>query len=404
MCIVKAFQFWKKFEYSKLGKVGMWCKVKKLARYTTLCVFILVTVLFFSPCRSEAANLSGRPVRVAYIEGGFYADYAPILVALAQGLKELGVIANGDAPIPENVESTEGIWQWLCANAGGSVVTFLSDGYYSAGWDDAVFAKKRSELLTRLNKTKDIDLVLAFGTKAGQAMAADDHSTPVAALSVTDAVSAGIIPSPEDSGRDHIFAMVSKNLVYREVILFHDIFQFKKLGIVYEDSERGRASIALPQILKAVDDSRIELVTCMGTLFSDDHAAATATLLACHERLVKNGADAVYLTLNNGMQLEKLGAILRPLMEARLPTFTQSTVSDVRHGVLMSSSQANFRRQGMFAAKAVAKILGGESPRSQKQLYEEPLNLAVNLRTAMLIGWNPSLAVLAAVDEVFHGQ
>jgi hypothetical protein len=28
----------------------------------------------------------------------------------------------------------------------------------------------------------------------------------------------------------------------------------------------------------------------------------------------------------------------------------------------------------------------------------------VNLRTAMLIGWNPSLAVLSAVDQIFQGQ
>ena len=376
----------------------------KFMRVLLVSCGILIAGAVSCPESMGALKEPGRPVRIAYIEGGFYIDYARILVAVAQGLAELGVIANGDAPIPEYVESTAGIWQWLCANAGGNAVEFVSNGYYSAGWDDALFAKKRSELVARLNGAKDIDLVLAFGTKAGQAMASDDHSTPVAVLSVTDAVTAGIIPSPEDSGRDHVFAMVEHNRYYREVVLFHDIFQFKKMGVVYENSEKGRASIALPQIQKAAKDAHFDMVTCAGTLFSDDPATATANLIACHERLVEGGADAVYMTVNNGMQTERMGSILRPLLEARLPTFSQNGVDEVRHGVLLSISQANFRGQGTFAARAIANILKGQSPRSQKQAYEEPLSLAVNLRTAMLIGWNPSLAVLSAVDEIFQEQ
>ena len=39
--------------------------------------------------------------RVAYIEGGGYTDYQRILAATAKGLAELGVIADGDVPIPE---------------------------------------------------------------------------------------------------------------------------------------------------------------------------------------------------------------------------------------------------------------------------------------------------------------
>ena len=382
----------------------MYPNAMKYIRVLLVFFGILVAGAVSSPESMGAAKEPGRPVRVAYIEGGFYTDYARILVAVAQGLAELGVIADGDAPLPENAESTADIWQWLCANAGGNAIEFVPDGYYSAGWDDTLFAKKRAELVARLNDTKDIDLVLAFGTKAGQAMAADDHSTPVAVLSVTDAVTAGIIPSPEDSGRDHVFAMVEPNRYYREVVLFHDIFQFKRLGIAYEDSEKGRASIALPQIRKAAEDSGFDLLTCVDTLYYDDPAPAVANLIRCHEKLAEAGVDAVYMTVNNGMQPEAMGDILRPLLEKRLPTFSQNGVEEVRHGVLLSISQINFSGQGMFAAKAIANIIKGESPRSQKQGYEEPLSLALNLRTAMLIGWNPSLAVLSAIDEIFQGQ
>jgi ABC-type uncharacterized transport system substrate-binding protein len=366
-------------------------------------LIILAAAVLARPEMPGAAQGSGRPVRIAYIEGGFYTDYASILIALAQGLAELGVLANGDVPARENAGSTEGIWQWLCANAGGNAVEFVSDGYYSAGWDDAVFAAKRSELVARLNDAKDIDMVLAFGTKAGQNMATDEHRTPVVVLSVTDAVTSGIVPSPENSGREHVFAMVESNRYYRELVLFHDIFQFSKLGIVYDDAEKEQASIALAQIRRAAEDADFTLTPCVGSVLSGDVGIAVADLLACHNRLVKEGVDAVYMTINHGMQMERMGDILRPLLDARLPTFSQNGVDEVRHGVLMGISQANFKGQGMFAAGAVANIIRGEAPSAQKQSYEEPLSLAVNLRTAMRIGWNPSLAVLAAMDEIFQG-
>ena len=375
-----------------------------IMRITVLFWCFMAAGVMSCPERAPAAEDSRPRVRVAYIEGGFYTDYAKILVALAQGLAGLDLIADGNVPVPEKVESTADIWKWLHANAGGNTLEFVADGYYSAAWDDAVFAEKRAALVERLNETRDIDLVLAFGTKAGQAMATDDHATPVAVLSVTDAVAAGIIPSPEDSGRDHVFAMVEHNRYYREVVLFNDIFRFKRLGIAYEDSEKGRASVAMPQIQQAAKDSNVELLTCVATLFSEDVTQATADLIACHERLVEAGADAVYMTVNNGMQLEMMNDILRPLMAERLPTFSQNGVDEVKQGVLLSVSQVNFSGQGMFAARAIARIIQGESPRAQKQSYEERLSLAVNLRTAMLIGWNPSLAVLAAVDQIFQGQ
>ena len=364
---------------------------------------LLAASTVFCPQVSHAAESPGRPVRVAYIEGGFYIDYASILVALAQGLAELGFIEHGNVPTAERAKGTQAIWQWLCANAGGSSLEFMPDGYYSGGWNDATFAEQHATLVARLKQTKDIGLVLAFGTKAGQVMAVDDHHTPVVVLSATDAVTAGIVASAEDSGRDHMFAMVQRNRIYREVLLFHDVFQFKKLGIAYEDSEEGRASVALPQVQQAAKDRGFDLVTCVGTLFYDNPARVTANLLACHETLVSAGAEAVYMTVNNGMEGGSIDMVLQPLLEARLPTFSQNGVDEVRQGLLLSISQTSFSGQGMFAASVVGNIVKGESPCAQKQIYEEPLSLALNLRTAVRIGWNPPLAVLAAVDEIFQG-
>ena len=227
---------------------------------------------------------------------------------------------------------------------------------------------------------------------------------PVAVLSVTDAVSAGIVPSPEDSGRDHVFAMVEPERYYRQVVLFHDIFHFKRLGIAYEDTPAGRASVALEDIERAAAELDFELVTCTDAFNFPEPGPAVANLIACHEKLARENVDAVFITVNMGMQAQDMPKLMRPLLENKLPTFSQNGASEVKNGVLLSISQADFNGQGLFAAQAVCNIANGQSPRAQKQIYEESLSLAVNLRTAMLIGWNPSLAVLAAVDEIYQAQ
>lgn len=368
-------------------------------------IFAALVLLCFCVSGVYAENRRpAHPLRVAYIEGGPYTDYQKILLGLVHGLAELGAINNGDVPPPEDEESTAGIWQWLCANAGGKFFEFVPDAYYSSGWDDAVFAEDRQKLIDRLNNAKDIDLVLSFGTLAGQGMATDEHRTPVAVLSVTDAVAAGIVPSYEDSGRDNIFAMVEPGRYYRQVVLFHDIFHFKRLGIAYEDTPAGRASAALSDIERAAADFDFELVTCTAPFNFSDPAPAVTNLIACHEKLAEEGVDAVYITVNMGMQAEAMPQLMKPLLERRIPTFSQNGVDEVKNGVLLSISQADFSGQGLFAAQAVFNIAKGQSPRAQNQIYEEPMSLAVNLHTAMLIGWNPSLAVLAAVDEIYQAQ
>ena len=186
--------------------------------------------------------------RVAYIEGGGYTDYQRILAATAKGLAELGVIADGDVPIPEKTDDTRPIWDWLAEHAGGDRLVFLKDGYYSANWDAAQRAANRKALLDRIREKGDVDMIFAFGTWAGLDMATADISVPVFSMSVTDAVQAGIAKSLKDSGRDNLHAQIDPERYKRQIAVFHDIFGFKKMGIPYEDTPEGRSDVSLAAI------------------------------------------------------------------------------------------------------------------------------------------------------------
>ncbi|MDO5532996.1 ABC transporter substrate binding protein [Sutterella sp.] len=348
-----------------------------------------------------AAEAPGQHVwRIAYVEGGEFSDYQRTLRGVAVGLKQLGFIDKGDVAVPVDTESTEPMWRWLSENAGGQAV-FLADAWYSAGWDTEKRVENREALLRRIREKGDIDLILAFGTWAGQDFAHADIDVPVIVASVTNAVESGIIESPERSGRDNVAAMIEPDRFSEQVRLFHSIFPFKKLGIAYEDTPSGRSSVALGEIEAASRRLGIELVRCTDAFDIADARLSAQRLKACHEKFVAAGVNAVYLTATLGMQADPEG-VLEPLIAAKIPTFSQAGALDVRKGALLSISESSTEEEGVFTARQVGSVILGAAPGTLVQKYESSVTLAMNLTTVKRIGWNPPLEILVAVDEFFR--
>lgn len=379
----------------------------KTSRYAAPMLACLLLLSLLLPDCAFTASARNAPAgdrvwRVIYVEGGPFSDYQRIFQGLALGLEERGLIENGHVPLPKDSEEARGMWEWLHQHAGGKHLVFLADGFYSAGWDSRQREKVRQDVLRRIREKKDVDMVLAFGTWAGQDLAAQDLPVPVIVSSVTDAVDAGIIPSVEDSGRDNLVAPIEPDRFKRQVLLFHDIFAFKKLGIAYEDTQAGRGSIALNEIEDAARELGVTLLRCTDTFDIQDADLASERLLACHKKLVEQGAEAVYLTYNVGLQAAAMRKVLQPLADAHIPTFSQLGAPDVVHGALLSVAQSNTAEEGRFSAGLVEAILKGARPRDLSPVFESPVSMALNLFMATLIGWNPPLEVLAAVDEFYQ--
>jgi len=364
------------------------------------CSALLASSLVFA--LSVHAATAPKPWRIALIVGGPYSTYQTVLQGLAERLAELGIIADGAVPLPENHESLAPMWKWLTENAGGDTLRFVADALYSPEWNTDRRQEVKKNLLERLRDKGDIDCVLAFGTWGGQDIGRESLQTPVLVIEASNAVEAGIIPSPEDSGRDNLLAIVQQDRYKRQVHVFHELIGFSRLGIVYEDTSSGRSTVALAEIEAAVEELGVELLRCINAFDHETEELAASWLRACHEDLVKQGADAVYITYNRGMRDKYAADVLEPLIEARLPTFAQQGSDLVQRGAMLSMTKVNIKEEGIFAAEALEKILNGSLPRSLPQRYESTVSLAVNLRTATRIGWNLPMEILAAVDEFYR--
>lgn len=372
-----------------------------------LILTVLIVLVAFTAWAGETGSneptpkADGRKWRLGYLEGGPSPEYVQNLQALVQALAEHGWLERTELPVLADPEDAVGLWRWLAANARGCCLEFAEDACYSSNWDDKKRIQTRQTVVSRLSGRRDVDLMIAMGTWAGQDLAAPDVSAPTEVMAASQPLAAKIVASPDDSGRDHLHARIDPDQYLRQIRLFHDIVGFKRLGFVYEDTLYGRSYAAVSDLEKAAAEMGFELVPCVAALDVPDAAQARQNLLSCHRQLVERQADAVYLTSNRAMRPANMAAVLAPLMAAELPTFSQTGSQEVRYGALLSFSQTDLKYVADFHARSLARMLSGTLPRRLPMLFEAPPNIAINLKAAEVIGFDPPFEVLMGADEIY---
>ena len=342
----------------------------------------------------------GQKWRVAYYEGGEYIDYQQIFTETIKGLMNLGWIKVGNIPKQTGEQTTE-LWNWLSSQAQSDYIEFVADAHYSANWDDDLRKKTVDQITDRLNKKKDIDLLIAMGTWAGKDFANDNHKTPTIVLSASDPLSAGIIKSVEDSGFDHLHATVDPYRFERQVRVFHEIIGFKNLGVAYENSVNGKSYAAIDVVQKVANERKFKIVPCYTKSDIADTGEAEKSVIGCFEKLSKT-CDAIYVTQQGGINRRSIPSLVEIANENHIPTFSQSGSEEVKYGFLVSISQAGFRYVGEFHAQTITQVLNGAKPNQLDQLFEEPPKIAINMKTAEVIGFDPPVVLLGATDEIFN--
>ena len=373
-----------------------------------LAVMLAVVLLAHAPVSAKSdkqygvapTTNKGKKWRIGYHEGGEYGDYQKVLIATLQGLMELGWMEKMEIP-PQKGEQTKDLWNWLATNTKSKYIEFVKDAHYSANWDKQLRESVKEEMIGRLNQRKDIDLIIAAGTWAGQDLANNRHKTPTIVISTSNPLSSNIIKSVEDSGYDQVHARINPYRYERQIGVFHDIIGFRKLGIAYENSSGGRVYAAFDKVEKIAKERGFEIVSCYTLDEVPDKKVSEQSVKKCFHELEKK-VDAIYVTIQNGVNKRSIPDLVEIANTARIPTFAQSGSHEVKYGFLMSISKANLYPLGRFHAETIAKVFNGAKPRELDQLFEGPVAIAINLKTAEIIGYDPPVDVLAVADEIYR--
>ncbi|WP_245600956.1 ABC transporter substrate-binding protein [Marinobacterium jannaschii] len=344
--------------------------------------------------------MSGDKWAVAYYEGGEYKDYKSEFLATIKSLMQRGWIEEKAIPKFDG-DSTKELWSWLASSVKSDHLKFLKDGHYSADWSEETREKTRGALINRLSSGEEIDLLISMGTWAGKDTANSKHKVPTLVLSASDPLAAGIIKSVEDSGYSHVHATVDPHRFRRQVEIFHELVQFKKLGVAYENTLSGRSYAAIDDLEGLARDRGFELVSCFTESDISDKNRAEQSVVDCFESL-SDSADAIYVTNQGGVNKNSIPKLVGVAILNKVPTFSQSGSDEVKYGFLFSLSRAAYKYLGDFHAKTIEQIIAGAQPGDIAQLFEEPPKIVINLKTAELVGFDPPLLLLGAADEIYR--
>ena len=187
-----------------------------------------------------------------------------------------------------------------------------------------------------------------------------------------------------------------------ELRLFYNTFKFKNLGVIIDDNPINQPGQAVPIIRKLSQELKFNLIECKGPVIGDNHAKTQSAFSTCALNLAANDAvDAVYIPMGNGASPDNFYYQIKPLIDRKLPIFSQTGENEVQMGALMALSNADLQASGEFEARVIERIVKGEKPEMISQYYYAPLNLCLNLETARLIDFKPSFDLLIGVDLVF---
>lgn len=341
---------------------------------------------------------NGQKFRVIYLQGGPYFEYDTVFRAVIGQLRRLGWMEKIQIPAAE-AATAQGLYNYLAKNPGWSnYLEFPEDGFYDGDWQDEKRLHNKKQLMERT----DYDMVFALGTWAGQDMKnmPPEMRKPAVVMDVSDALGAKIVDSNEDSGRENLTARVDPLRYQRQIRMFHDIIGFERLGMAFEDTVEGKSYAAIVDVEKIAAERSFEIVKKTHLGYFKNKPEAEKWLLDTIRGMAQE-IDAFYLTQQLGLHSESLPKVMQILNQSGIPTFSQTGSAEVRDGVLLSIATSGFKYVAEYHARKIAQIFNGAKPRDLSILFEDPAKIAINLKTAQQIGFDPPVDILGAADEIF---
>ena len=381
--------------------------------------------------RKNGQNRVTRPLRVICWEGGPYNEHVLLMQGLINELVRLGFAK--DAPRPRTVENNIDVhWNWLSENAGSDsalknaalkedalkedasrgeerdrkrdLLTFLKDGFYSANWDNRSREEVKKAIDERIRTVGDVDMIVVLDTNSLVDALSLELDIPVLAASITS-IEALLASMQNGAAKDNYLVLNETDRIRRLVTLAHKQFAFKRLGVVFDSGPSGRDMAGMTQLEQAAREYGFNLVTCSTKIWGESTKNLLKNLNHCPDRLVKKGMDALYVTPT---PLEEhawnMTEVFEPLRNNRIPTISHRGHNEVMMGALVGPGSKEQKAHGARMANIMIRLAQGEDPKDIDTVCTAQSVLALNMQTAVRIGWDPPLSVLTLVEEYLNND
>jgi ABC-type uncharacterized transport system substrate-binding protein len=315
------------------------------------CLWVAVAVLVWLPTQVGEAQKAPRPFRIGVLNAAWAASH-PTVEGLKAGLKELGFVDGRDVTF--DIRFTEGKLDTMAVAA---------------------------EALVKAR----VDLIFTSQEAATNAAKDATESVPIVFTLVGDPVGASIVTKLGQPGGNvtGVSSLQTELVAKRLEVLKTLAPAVRRVWLVYYSVDLATT----PMVTKALEAAqRLNLeVLPKGVLDADELKRVL--------REVRRG-DAVLAP--EGSNPDLTIAIIEQSLALRVPAVF-GTALWIGYGGLISYGP-DYYAQGVQAATLVAKILRGARPQDLPVEGAEKIDLAVNLKTAELLGLTVPRKILLRAD------
>lgn len=206
-------------------------------------------------------------------------------------------------------------------------------------------------------KTDNVDIAVGIGTPMALALYNTIQSSPIVFSAITDPVSAKLMPS-KDKGGKNITGVSDAVDVEEQLNNFRKIVPFKKLGLIYTNSEDN--SIAMYNATEEVCDKLgIELISQAITNIGEIKQAAQSLV---------DRVDAFYVVTDNNV-CSSLSALTDTAAAKNIPVFSADPSSSMQFGGVLYTTGADYYTVGRITGKQIIEILNGKKPEDMPTRY-----------------------------------
>ena len=314
-------------------------------------VLILAFALLLSLPHAGAAQEPRRPLRIGVLNGAFAASH-PTVEGLKAGLKELGY--EDGRHVTFDIRFTEGRLDTMPEAAGALVKS-------------------------------GVDLIFTSQEAATKAAREATTTIPIVFTLVGDPVGAQFVRSLARPGANvtGVSSLQTELMAKRLEVLRTLVPTVRRVWLLYYGADLSTKPM-LNRTLEAAQAMRLEIVP-RGVLKGAELAAVLRDVRRDDAVLVPESSDP-----------DLVIAIIGRALALRLPSVF-GTALWVGHGGLISYGP-DYYAQGVQAAGLVAKIARGAAPQDLAVVGAEKIELALNLKTAELLGVTVPRKILLRAD------
>lgn len=376
---------------------------KKCSLIIWLCVCLLMLSSLVS-CNTTDNNIKDQQdspvdneIKVGCIISEEYYFFTEQMYYMAESLDTANLLNAFDLSLTDSDAQT--VWKKICSCDTEDNLIFEADSFYN-------FDTLNDNQKTALLKTKNIDLMLVFGTSAGVWLTqnADSIKYNYMVFASADPISAGIVKSVDERLNDKSFAHVDPERIRRQIELTYEIYKFKSIGVVYEDSDAAYSYSGI-RFLEELSDRygfEIHRVFVDEAKNTDDYDRYYQELKEAYHSLLPD-IDVLYIT-TGVIEDIKLPWLLSEVHQSGIITVAETSESQVEYGAMMHITMSDSKEEGQFAAQTIQSYYRGTPINELNQTFSISPHISLNQTTIEKIGADVPMSIYLIADNVYKGE